>query len=740
MKNFLLSIMLCLAPIFLHSQIDLGSAATFGVLGASTVTNTGFTVITGNLGVSPGTAITGFPPGIVTGGEFTDSNPVAVTAQSDALIAYNTAASLPLTEVLTGQDLGGLTLGPGVYFFASSAQLTGTLTLDAQGNPNAIFVFQIGSTLTTATGSAVVMINGGVPHNVFWQVGSSATLGTATAFQGNIIANTSVTATTGASVLGSLIALNGAVTLDDNLITAQPTPPPPVLPFLTLLKTNTTSPFIVGQTETFTLTVGNIGTVPTTLGSTITVTDTLPIGLTPVSGVGTGWEISIAGQTFTATTTTQIPALGVAPSITLTVLVGSAAVPSITNTATATGGGATNTATAVDTVLVIAAVPTVPILTITKTNSPSSFTVGQSGTYTVQVGNSGLSASTSGIITVTDVLPNGLTLVSGSLAGSGWTFTATGQTITATTSAVIPPGGTAPPITFEVSVGSAAVPFVTNVATASGGGATNTAVVSDITPVIPIVPILTITKTSSSSTFVVDQMGTYTLTVGNSGSASTSGTITVTDVLPSSLTFVPGSLIGTGWTFTVTGQTITATTIATVSPTETLPPISFMVTVGSTAAPSVTNTGSAFGGGALNTALASDTTPVSTPLPPPPPPSPPSPPRCFRGIAIENKFATQADYINRLKWKAGKNSSTTHVVSYLLYRNGKLIARIPAKSPHEYDDHNRHPHKKYVYKLVAIGSNDLRSNPVKTTVSTKRARTSSFSSGLSCQKSISLEP
>lgn len=731
MKNFLLSMLLCLAPIFIHSQVDLGTAATFGALGASTVTSTGLTVITGNLGVSPGTAITGFPPGIFTGGEFTDSDPFAVAAQSAAHTAYTTAAGLTPTQVLTGQDLGGLTLGPGVYFFASSAQLTGTLTLDAGGDPNAQFVFQIGSTLTTATGSAVVMINGGVPHNVFWQVGSSATIGTASAFQGNIIANTSVTATTGASVLGSLIALNGAVTLDDNLITAQPTPPPPVLPFLTLLKTNTTSPFIVGQTETFSLTVGNIGTVPTTPGSTITVTDTLPTGLTPVSGAGTGWEISISGQIFTATTTTQIPALGVAPSITLSVLVESAAVPSVTNTATANGGGASNTATAFDTVLVIAATPTVPILTITKTNSPSSFTVGQTGTYTVAVGNSGLSASTSGTITVTDVLPNGLILVSGSLTGTGWTFTVTGQTITATTTAVIPPGGTTPPITFDVSVETSAVPFVTNVATATGGGATNTAIVSDITPVIPIAPILTITKTNSPSTFVVGETGTYTLTVGNSGSASTSGTTTVTDVLPSSLTFVSGSLTGAGWTLTVTGQTITATTTATISPTETLPPISFMVIVGSTAAPSVTNTASAFGGGALNTALASDTTPVSTtpiPPPPPPPPFPPSPPRCFQGIAIKNKFATQTDHINRLTWKAGNKSSTTHVVEYLLYRNGKLIARIPGKSPHQYDDHNRRPHKKYVYKLVAIGSNDLKSTPVKTTVSHKRTKKSSCSS------------
>jgi hypothetical protein len=138
--------------------------------------------------------------------------------------------------------------------------------------------------------------------------------------------------------------------------------------------------------------------------------------------------------------------------------------------------------------------------------------------------------------------------------------------------------------------------------------------------------------------------------------------------------------------------------------------------VGSTAVPNVTNTGSAFGGGALNTALASDTTSVSTP-PVPPHPYPPCPPRGFHGIAIENEFATQTDHINRLKWRVCENRSTTPVVEYLLYRNGKLIARIPGKSPHHYNDHNRRPHKKYVYELVAIGSNGLKSTPARTTVS-----------------------
>jgi hypothetical protein len=207
-------------PFLIRAQaVHLGTAATFGVLGASTVTNTGLTAIEGNLGVWPGTAITGFPPGIVSGTIYA-ADTVAAQAQADALIAYTTAAALPSNRDLTGLNLGGLTLTPGVYFFSSSAQLTGTLTLDAQGNPNASFVFQIGSTLTTATASAVTLINGATKCGVIWQVGSSATLGTSTRFLGNILALASITANSAVTVSGSLIALNAAVTLIYDQISA----------------------------------------------------------------------------------------------------------------------------------------------------------------------------------------------------------------------------------------------------------------------------------------------------------------------------------------------------------------------------------------------------------------------------------------------------------------------------------------------------------------------------------------
>ena len=197
----------------------LGQAGSFAVLGASAVTNTGPTVVTGDLGIWPSTAssITGFPPGTVIGATH-PADAVAQQAQTDVTAAYNNLAGQACSpsNVLTGIDLGGLTLTPGVYCFSTSAQLTGTLTLDAKGNSAAVFVFQIGSTLTTASASRVLVINGGSSCNVFWQIGSSAILGTTTAFAGNILALASITLNTGVVAPGRALARTGAVTLDTN--------------------------------------------------------------------------------------------------------------------------------------------------------------------------------------------------------------------------------------------------------------------------------------------------------------------------------------------------------------------------------------------------------------------------------------------------------------------------------------------------------------------------------------------
>jgi len=194
----------------------LGTADNFAVLAGSTVTSSGASIVSGSLGVSPGSSVTGFPPGTVIGGTIHINDAVAALAQSDVTTAYNFLTTQPVTQNLSGQDLGGKTLTPGVYHFDSSAGLTGNLTLDAQGNPDALFVFQIGSTLTTASSSTVSLTNAGSNEGVFWQVGSSATLGDSSAFQGNILALTSISMDPFASIgCGRALAQTGAVTMAD---------------------------------------------------------------------------------------------------------------------------------------------------------------------------------------------------------------------------------------------------------------------------------------------------------------------------------------------------------------------------------------------------------------------------------------------------------------------------------------------------------------------------------------------
>ncbi len=204
-----------------QAQTYLGTSQPFAVLGATAVTCTVASAVTGDLGISPNGAasITGYPtPPCTVSGTIHAADAVATTAQTDLVTAYNTLAGQACTANLTGQDLGSVgVLTPGVYCFNTSAQLTGTLTLDAQGNPNAAFIFKMGSTLTTASAATVSVINGGSACGVSWQVGSSATLGTTTTLLGNIVALTSITSNTGANVTGRALARNGAVTLSGNV-------------------------------------------------------------------------------------------------------------------------------------------------------------------------------------------------------------------------------------------------------------------------------------------------------------------------------------------------------------------------------------------------------------------------------------------------------------------------------------------------------------------------------------------
>lgn len=209
--------------------VNLGTATNFAVLAGSGITNTGPTKIIGDVGTFPTISETGFGNVTIIGTNHV-GDVVTQGAKADLVIAYNDAAGRTPATAAPG-NIGGLTLTSGVYNSASSIGLTGTLTLDAQGDPNAVFIFQMGSTLTTASGSSVILINGAQACNIFWQVGSSATLGTGSNFKGTILAFTSITATTAVVVIGRLLARNGAVTLDSNTITrticSAPPPPPP---------------------------------------------------------------------------------------------------------------------------------------------------------------------------------------------------------------------------------------------------------------------------------------------------------------------------------------------------------------------------------------------------------------------------------------------------------------------------------------------------------------------------------
>lgn len=394
-----------------------GTEMSFAVLAGSAVTNTGSSIITGNLGVNPGTAVTGFPPGLVMGGTIHAADAESLQAQNDTTTAYNNLAGQACDTDLTGQDLGGMTLVSGVYCFSTSAQLTGTLTLNAEGDPNAAWVFKTGSTLTSASNSSVVLINGGQHCNVFWQVGSSATLGTATSFVGNILALTSISLTTGANLSGRALARNGAVTLDTNNIsvvacaapTATPIPP-------TLGKAFTPATIDAGGVSTLTITLSNADATAANL--TAAFIDTLPSGvvvaampnagttcggtLTAISGTST---IDFAGGTIPANGSCMLTADLTAPA-------GGSYFNSLPAGALQTSNG-NNTAPAVATLTVNAPASIGPP-TLGKSFSPAIINAGGISTLTITLSNANdtIAHLTAPLI---DTFPSGLMTVIGSV-------------------------------------------------------------------------------------------------------------------------------------------------------------------------------------------------------------------------------------------------------------------------------------------------------------------------------------
>ncbi len=378
-----------LSSVSAATTVDLGSADDFAILAGSTVTNTGSSVVTGDLGLSPGSSVTGFPPGTLNGTEHI-SDATAVQAKTDLTAAYNDAAGqTPVTTIAT--ELGGTTLTTGVYDSAAGTfEITGTLILDAAGDADAVFIFLTESTLITAGSSSISLINGAQACNVFWQVGSSATLGTNSTFKGNILALTSATLTTNAAVEGRVLARNGAVTLDTNTVTRATCVIPPeapevpeevaVPPLINVLKVPDPLALPDGEGEvTYGYSVSNVGTVAM---SNIIVTDNKCDTVEFGSGDSNDDSILDLDETWEYSCTRTVA-------------------KTLTNTVTATGeaNGFTAIDTANATVVVGDELPP-PLINLVKVPDEPIITTGDSVVYTYTVTNPGTVALTD--VSVTD--------------------------------------------------------------------------------------------------------------------------------------------------------------------------------------------------------------------------------------------------------------------------------------------------------------------------------------------------
>lgn len=542
--------------------VNLGTSASFGLLGGSAVTNAvPGTVILGDVGVSPGTSVTGFPPGVIAG-TLHINDAVAAQAQSDLTAAYLSAAGAPCppTHNLTGIDLGTFNAGnpllPGVYCFSSSAQLTGNLTLDAQGDPNACWIFQVGSTLTTATGATVTLINGANPCNVFWQIGSSATIQTNNVFVGTIMALTSITLN-GGTLNGRALARNGAVTISGsefvNTVCA------PVLPCVHIAKKASTATAAVGDTITYTYTVCNCGITTETVNSVID-----------------SKEGNLTASFITANGGSAVLAAGVCATFTKTHLVTVADQPTLTNSVTVTAqdsGGTPATSTDTTTVTITPTPPTVCVH-ITKIGNRITAAVGDTIVYTYTVCNCGTSTLT--VDSVVDSLLGNLTASFVAANGSSSTLAA-GACVSFTQSHTV--------LVTDPS------PLTNSVTVNAHSGATPVSSTDTWTVTILAGTCVSVGKVANKTTAIVGEVIPYTFTVCNCGTT----TLTVTSVLDSLMgQLLADFLAANGGSPTVaSGDCVTFTENYTVKPTDPSPLVNSVTVTANAGETVVTATGTA---------------------------------------------------------------------------------------------------------------------------------------------------
>jgi Ice-binding-like len=533
----------------------LGTAQTYAVLGSSTVTNTGSTVVTGDLGVSPGTAVVGFPPGIVTGGAIHAADAVALQAQKDNVKAYNSLAGEACnTSYGVPTDLGGKTLVPGVYCFASSAGLTGALTLDAGGNPAAVFIFKVGSTLITASDATVTLVNGASQCNVFWQVGSSATLGTRTHFIGSILALASITMITDATLSGRALAQTGAVTMDTNTVSIPTCAAPPVNAPPVVGKSFTPSTILAGANSKLTITLSNPNSTTATITSVFT--DSLPSGVV-VSGAAANTCGGVVTAALKATSVSMtggtIPANGACTiTVNVTAPVAGTYVNSIPAGALKTSIGNSVTPAVATLSVTPVTTPTIVPPTLGKSFNPANIIVGGTSSVVLTLSNSNRVVDT---ITapLTDHLPAGMLANGVASTTCGGVVTAPkGSTTVTLTGGAIPAAGSCT-VTVGVTV-DCACSYYNSVAAGAlqtdNGNNAAAAVATLIAGKVPTSGPPTLSKFFYPAEIKPGGSTTLTITLANPNPAAALLTAVFVDTLPSGMvvaglpTSVPSNTCG----------------------------------------------------------------------------------------------------------------------------------------------------------------------------------------------------